>query len=221
MRVYSIYAVLQIVLPHEYISRITEGLSDIWKDQKGIVVLICVCVVLLIISVVFLFKFIYISPPIEIVSSEHTPQTQFQTNSQETIIVDISGAVDRPGVYEMELGSRVQDLIDTAGGFHEDVDVSYVSKHMNRASELADGMKLYVPFLGEEVDQHIEASNTRSDGISINKASSSELESLSGIGPKTAQKIIENRPYSKIEELLTKRILFESTYKSIEEKLSL
>lgn len=137
--------------------------------------------------------------------------------------VNIEGAVAAPGVYELEKGSRVVDLIENAGGILAGADKGWVSKNINKAQVLPDGAKIYIPFDGEVVTSGTSNSNTSmvsgASSININVASQSELETLPGVGEKTAEKIIESRPYSKIEDLREKNIVGESTFEKIRETI--
>ncbi len=134
------------------------------------------------------------------------------------IHIDIEGAIENPGLYVLPEGSRVNDLIQLAGGFTMVADRTWVSKYLNKAQVLSDGDKLYIPAEGES-ENNSSASQTEftlgSSVININIASSDELESLPGIGDKTAQKIIEGRPYSSREELREKKIVGNAVYEKI------
>ena len=117
----------------------------------------------------------------------------------ETIVVDVAGAVVNPGVYELTDGARVSDAIEAAGGLSEDADVSI----LNRASKVSDGMKVTVPTQGEQAssagdgDTRTAASSqsaAQASGlVNINTATADELQALSGVGPSTAQAIVDDR----------------------------
>ncbi len=121
--------------------------------------------------------------------------------------VYISGEVERPDVYELPVGAILQDAVRAAGGFTEAAD----EERLNLALLLGDGMHVHVPNLLEEVLVEPSGSESRpgpsatSSIINVNTANLSELELLPGIGPATAQKIIdyrhENGPFSTIEEV--------------------
>lgn len=137
--------------------------------------------------------------------------------SAKSIIVDVSGAVVEPGVYELAEGNRVEDALVRAGGFLPEADTAYVTKHINRAQMLTDGSKIYIPIQGE-MDSLSQApvntlmgsgevigiTTSNSSTINVNAASQSDLESLWGIGSARAQEIISNRPYANLEELKSK-----------------
>lgn len=136
----------------------------------------------------------------------------------QTIFVDLEGAVVNPGVYELKAESRVADLLERAGGLLDKADQEYVSKVINKAQRLSDGVKIYIPFKGEKVENSF--SESQSGLININSASAKDLETLNGVGEKTAEKIIDNRPYSSVEELVDKKVVSQSVFEKIKEEIS-
>lgn len=157
--------------------------------------------------------------------------TQNQGTASE-IVVEIAGAVEKPGVYKLKNGDRVEDLLIASGGFSADADRNWVDKVVNRAAKLTDGQKLYIPSIDEQSgvlsakksDGYQNISSGQKGGfeelININTASQKELESLWGIGPVYAQNIIEQRPYSSVEELVTKKIIKQNVYERNKTKLT-
>jgi competence protein ComEA len=151
------------------------------------------------------------------------------STSTEKLVVDIQGAVKNPGVYELSKGDRVSDALKKAGGLVDQADDLRIAKTINLASLLTDGMKLYFPFEGEGGDtsfresfKGVDVSSSYAQGfISINNATESELDKLPGIGQITAKRIIDNRPYSAIEELITKKVISEKLFEKIKNQLSL
>lgn len=141
---------------------------------------------------------------------------------QKLISVDVSGAVNNPGVYTLAESSRVENAVNAAGGFSQDSNQEYISKYINMAQKLSDGSKIYVPVAGETVPipqtGQVAGTNTLAK-ININAASQSELETLSGVGPVTASKIISGRPYQKVEELLDKKIVGKATFEKIKDSI--
>lgn len=142
-------------------------------------------------------------------------QTNDVTEAGE-IYVHVDGAVSKPGLYKLKPDARVNDAVSVAGGFSDDAQVQFV----NLALKVSDGQKVYIPKLGESVKG---VSAIAGDGagveagglVNINSASSAALESLPGIGPVTAGKIINGRPYSSVEELLSRKIVGRSTFEKI------
>jgi competence protein ComEA len=133
-----------------------------------------------------------------------------------TLKVDVSGAINKPGVYTFKMGDRIEDAIREAGGFREDVNKIYITKTLNLSQKLSDGMKLYLPYDGDIYTSLSNDINSNSK-IGINSGSSSQLESLPGVGPVTAQKIIQNRPYNKIEDLVNKKVVGTAVYTKIKD----
>jgi len=131
------------------------------------------------------------------------------------LIVHVSGAVQNPGLCELTLGSRSQNAIDAAGGVLEDAD----SDRINLARVLVDGQQVHVPFQGEDSGEVL------SFPLNINLASVEQLSQLPGIGPVTAQSIINYRdshgPFRRIEDIQNVSGIGPNTFQSIEEFISL
>ena len=135
--------------------------------------------------------------------------------------VDVAGAVNKPGVYNLASGSRVSDAIEKAGGFSGQSDNAWISQNLNLAEKITDGQKIYVPVVGEASKGSAGSVVGETSGkINVNSASSSDLDTLPGIGPVTAQKIISGRPYKSPEELLSKKAVGASTFEKIKDKIT-
>lgn len=139
-----------------------------------------------------------------------------ETDSQ--IKVDVAAGVINPGVYSLNPDARIQDGLVAAGGLSENADREWVSKNLNLAQRLADGTKIYIPKIGENVKGI--AGSIASDQININTGSIEALDSLPGVGSVTAQKIIDGRPYSSIDELLSSKIVGSKVFEEIKEKIT-
>ena len=166
------------------------------------------------------------------VSNEKVEVLEGTTESQNNdfYIVEVSGQVISPGVYKLSKVSRVEDLLVAAGGLTIDADRNWIEKTLNRAAKLTDGQKIYIPKVEEQIkgvksgNSNIYQSGSSGQGsglVNINSASQSELESLNGIGPVYAQKIIEQRPYSNIDELSSKGVIPKSTFEKIKNEISI
>ena len=147
--------------------------------------------------------------------------------SQGKIKVDVGGAVARPGVYELDGNSRIQEALILAGGLSSSADRDWVAKNLNLAAKLADGVKIYIPQTGEVKGGGSSATiatggfvGSPTEKININSASSEELDKLPNVGPVTAQKIIAGRPYQTIEDLLNKKIVGEATFSKLKEQIT-
>lgn len=144
-----------------------------------------------------------------------------------TLSVDISGAVVKPGVYQLKDGSRIEEAVSAAGGFSETANKEYISKYLNLAQKLSDGSKVYIPTEGESVPQGFAGAGAAAgiagvqSKVNINTASQSEIEALPGIGPVTAAKIVSLRPYQTLEDLLNKKAVSRSVFEKIKDVLTL
>lgn len=113
---------------------------------------------------------------------------------QDLITVDVKGAVKSPGIYDLPVGSRVNDAVHKAGGLTEQAD----SKSLNLAQKVSDEALVYVPTKGEEaVSQQTglgtASSISKEKKVNLNKASLEELKQVKGLGGKRAQDIIDHR----------------------------
>ena len=133
------------------------------------------------------------------------------------LIVDVEGAVVDPGVHSVPAGSRVGDAIAAAGGYSTEVDIAAAAAALNLAEHLTDGQKIHVPARGEVVTLPGGATQPPAGGglIDINHATQGELESLPGIGPVTAEKIIAARPFATIDELDSRDVVGPSVMEQI------
>lgn len=134
------------------------------------------------------------------------------------IYVDIKGAVENPGVYKVEKGSRLFQVIRMAGGLIAVADDNAI----NKSIILGDQDVIYIPKIDEEFPNITQQSDEQVGGIiNINTASISELETLAGIGPTTAQNIIdyrtENGNFETINDLMNVSGIGESTFDKIKE----
>jgi competence protein ComEA len=106
------------------------------------------------------------------------------------LVVDVAGAVHRPGLVRLPKGARVADAIERAGGLTRHAERSGV----NLAALVSDGEQVLVPARGAAVAAGGGASGSTPAGpVSLNSASAEQLDTLPGIGPVTAQKIISYR----------------------------
>ena len=140
------------------------------------------------------------------------------------VVVDVAGAVEKPGIYKLPTSSRIGDALVLAGGLAARADRVWVATNLNLAEKLEDGEKIFIPDKsanqqGSEAAGR-EISKVESKKININTASVAELDSLEGIGEARAQAIIANRPYSKIEELIVKSRIPQNVYDKIKDSIS-
>ena len=135
------------------------------------------------------------------------------TATPSPLVVYVSGAVARPGVYELPPGSRVVDAIEAAGGMTDEA----AAEAINQATRLQDGAQVHVPAKGEPVARGASSVSAsapagKSDGgqmsaplLNVNTATAAELEALPGIGPTLAARIVEDRetngPFTNVDDL--------------------
>jgi competence protein ComEA len=146
--------------------------------------------------------------------------------TEKPLIVHITGAVPRPGVYALAQGSRVQDAISAAGGFLAEAEKTGI----NLARALEDGEQLDIPYMEGaspvilEGPAATEAPVVSSELININFASQAELELLPGIGPTTALKIIQyreqNGPFLATEDIINVPGIGPGTYERIKDLIT-
>jgi competence protein ComEA len=150
-------------------------------------------------------------------------------NDGAVLVVDVSGAVRNPGLYRLAAGSRVGDALSAAGGYAPRVDVERLASALNLAAALTDGARVHVPSRDDPVEAprgpgdasggvNGAGGTGAGEALNLNTASQSELESLPGIGPVTATKIIAARqetPFHSIDELRDRGLVGEKTFDSI------
>lgn len=149
----------------------------------------------------------------------------------ERLVVDVQGAVVRPGIVELPAGSRVGDAIAAAGGFGPRVATDRVSRSLNLAALLRDGDQILVPSRDDpatSTGNGAGGSGTPPAGsggsggsagsgelVDLNHASAEALDALPGVGPATATKIIaarEEQPFASVDDLRTRKIVGEATF---------
>lgn len=149
----------------------------------------------------------------------------------EHIKIHITGQINKPGVIELEIGSRISDAIEKAGGLTTFANL----ENVNLAYALEDGQKIYIPsieeknelYIQEGIDENIVEKTNISDSektININKANETELEKIPGIGPAMAQKIIkyreENGRFKTIDDIKNVSGIGEKKYESIKQYIT-
>ena len=161
------------------------------------------------------------------------------TAESEKIIVYIIGSVQNPGIVELNVDSRVSDAVKIAGGLLEDADVSKI----NLAYKLEDGQKITIPSINDKTDEDSSyedyisndpgnmisqnpsssTSTSNTQKVNINTATQTQLETLPGIGPSTASKIIsyrnENGKFKSIEDIKNVSGIGDSKFENIKENI--
>ena len=127
-----------------------------------------------------------------------------------TLVVDVEGAVARPGIIELPAGSRVADALRLAGGYTGATDLAAAAATLNLAAPLTDGAQILVPAIGTTPAGGTAPSGGGGGLVDLNSATPEELDTLPGIGPVTVQKIVAartERPFATLEEAVEREVL--------------
>lgn len=157
-----------------------------------------------------------------IYSTERSKDSLKISDEKIELSIDIEGAVKNPGVYTFKNGSLIQDAINAAGGLAETADNDLLIKDLNRAEPLKNNQKINIPFKVETAPQV--AGEEISSQININTATLEQLDSLPGIGPVYAQRIIDYRQkksFSSLEEIMEIQGIGEKTFAKFKDLITI
>lgn len=217
-------------------------LKKISKKYPIEIFLLISALILTLISGIFYFKDSSSTQEDEEIFQEKNSHQENQI--LEKIFVEIAGAVEKPDVYEVTPGARLKDVLIKAGGLSPQADRDFFYRNFNLAKIVNDQEKFYIPSTDEinsglfkEILQTLDYTQTKqpivlgnskelvknnnNQLININTATMEELDSLPGVGKVTAQKIIQNRPYFSIEDLLNKKVVGKSVFEKIKNLITL
>lgn len=170
-----------------------------------------------------------VNEPVEIYMEDEKEKNELQDIQQEeNIYIHVAGAVNHPGVYTLNKGARIEDILKLA---EPTIDAD-IDRHLNRAALLQDSDKIYVPYKEEVADQQnsgniipIASVSDITGKININRATEKELENLTGIGPTRAKAIVQyrnnNGAFKKIEDLMEVKGIGPAIFESIKDEISL
>lgn len=168
------------------------------------------------------------------INNQSENQLVNEIDKTEEIIIHIVGEVKKQGVVHLKQGDRIIDAIEKAGGETKNADLSQI----NLAYKLEDGQKIYIPNKNEKIDEYITTSNgnnimnennnetkeRKENKVNINTANQSELDSLPGIGPSIAQRIIEYREengnFKRIEDLQNVKGIGDAKFSDIKDNVT-
>jgi len=143
------------------------------------------------------------------------------------VLVDVQGAVRRPGLVRLAPGARVADALQAAGGYSRQADLNAAATRLNLAAPLTDGAQVVVPMIGA-VAPPASGGGTGGTGggtlVNINTASPEELEALPGIGPVTVQKIVAARseqPFATLDEMVEREVIDRGQLEDIRDLVTL
>lgn len=194
-----------------------------------------ISILIIMIIIIVIFCYIYDKRESEKVSIEHQDigienlekitkegQTEEKQSEQEHIIVHVAGEVNNPGVYQLNTKARVKDAINAADGITDNANMTNV----NLAYVLTDGQKVYIPSSESDVDYNntdIISGGKEKIKVNINTATQAELESLSGIGPSLASKIInyraKNGKFKTCDDLKNVQGIGEAKYNALKDEI--
>lgn len=199
----------------------------VWLEKHKHMMIVLVIAIIILLLVLFRFQQkdeVAVTEPIwmEAESEQLEKEKQDIKTTPEKIFIDLKGAIKKPGLYEVEEGERVYDVVEKAGGLLKTAD----EKQINFAMKLYDEMVIYIPEineLGPEVSYPGEMNSNNDEKVNINQADAAELETLPGIGPSKAATIIqyreENGSFKEIEELMNISGIGEKTFEKLKEQI--
>ena len=192
-----------------------EGLADATGSSPGRIVGGAVAVALAVVAALVLLRPPADPPEVSLPFASTTlsaPATSTTAARPESLVVHVAGAVSVPGIHDLPLGSRVADAIAVAGGLTPSADVSRI----NLAAPVADGERVYVVATGEASPPSVASGGTPTAGsagdpagsgpVNLNSADAAALDELPGVGPATAEAILEHRAkvgaFTSVDQLL-------------------
>ena len=208
--------------------KIKEVFEGLVKDKKTLVKILSVALILALALVMKIHESAKADVTIETgdgAGSEAYEEDQEEQEGSAEIVVDISGAVKKPGVYCVSPDTRLYQVIEMAGGLTDEADTDSV----NRASYVEDGQKIIIPVKGSETPDDAAppadpAAAADTEGlVNINTASAEELKTLNGIGDVMAERIIEYRTshaFKNKEDIMQVNGIGQKMYDKIKDRIT-
>ena len=212
-------------------------LDNLTKKQKIIVIAIAGIVVIGIMYFIYNKNQVKEDINIENEILVNNVITNENNTNDDIVIIHITGSVKNPGIVKLKEGSRIEDAIESAGGLTENADITKV----NLAYVVEDCTKIKIPSASEEdigdediidsksgdniiIEENAVPSNNSTQTININKATEKEFETLPGIGPSLASKIIEyrnqNGKFESIEDIKNVNGIGDNKYEKIKDLIT-
>lgn len=200
-------------MENEYLSNLRNWWGDLHYSslqKRGLAIIACLVII---ISALFVLR----GSSQEVIAAP--APLEMESISQQTLMVDVAGAVVNPGVYSLPLNARVFEAIKAAGGLKKGADTSDI----NQARILRDGEQIYV-YPATTSSGGVARPAMRKNGpVMINRATVKDFESLDGIGPVLANRIVSyrkiNGPFAAVEDLLKVPGIGQSKFAQFKEKL--
>lgn len=213
-------------------------LDNLTKKQK--IILFAIAGIVAIVIIFFIYNKNQIKDEIDLENEilvTNITSKEKNVENENTIIIHITGSVKKPGIVKLKEGSRIEDAIEEAGGLTENADITKV----NLAYIVEDGTKIKIPSSSDEeigdeeiidnrsgeniiVEENTISSNKNNQIVNINKATEKEFQSLPGIGPSLASKIVEYRSqkgkFESIEDIKNVTGIGSSKYENIKDLIT-
>lgn len=200
-------------MENEYLSNLRNWWGDLHYSslqKRGLAIIACLVIL---ISALFVLR----GSSQEVIAAP--APLEMESSSQQTLMVDVAGAVMNPGVYSLPLNARVFEAIKAAGGLKKGADTSDI----NQARILRDGEQIYVYPTTTSSGGVARPAMRKNGPVMINRATVKDFESLDGIGPVLANRIVSyrkiNGPFAAVEDLLKVPGIGQSKFAQFKEKL--
>ena len=200
-------------MENEYLSNLRNWWSDLHYSslqKRGLAIIACLVIL---ISVLFVLR----GSSQEVIAAP--APLEIESISQQRLMVDVAGTVVNPGVYSLPLNARVFEAIKAAGGLKKGADTSDI----NQARILRDGEQIYVYPTTTSSGGVARPAMRKNGPVMINRATVKDFESLDGIGPVLANRIVSyrkiNGPFAAVEDLLKVPGIGQSKFAQFKEKL--
>lgn len=195
-------------------------MAGLTRQQHLVLAVVAVAVLSLLLSIWWRQSSSSSDAALDTLQAEEEMEQELAEAVPDRVVVHVAGQVKDPGVFTLDQGSRVQDALMAAGGGTEEAEVHA----LNLAAELVDGQRIYVPRVGEVEETVGLAGGSDNQRINLNTASLDELETLPGIGPALAQRIVDYREanglFRNIEEIKDVSGIGDKRFEDLEERIS-
>ena len=202
----------------------SEGPSGRSRSSQLLLVIVAAVLVVGSMAVVALME-IQPGRQVQVVSGPNGSVGTTSGGSQAMVVVQVGGAVVRPGVYSLAAGSRVGDAIHAAGGYSPDVDPRAAETALNLAAKRQDAESIVVPRRGGDASASTGSGVVAAPAgkLNLNTATAAQLDGLPGVGPATAAKIVASRqqlPFTSVNDLESRKLVSASVLAKFRDQVS-
>lgn len=200
-----------------------------WNRLRLVDGLLILGIILVVVGIGINFKNNFIEKEEITVVKKEDSESKIDVQSYKKVMIDVGGQVIKPGVYELDEGSRINDALVMAGGLRPGADRDWVERSLNKAEKLVDGQKIYIPNKLEseklKVNEGKVLGMVESKIVKLNTATVEQLDTLSGIGPALAGRIIDYREknggFKDINELKLVSGIGDKLFEKIKDEIAL